>query len=94
MLFTFTDNAFEIGFLTKSRLKKLYQDGDISEHQMNTFYKAASARRFFERAFRYALDSLPHQDELLFNAQCVNWEMRRNDISDSLQHFIERLEKR
>ena len=60
MLFTFTDNAFEIGFLTKSRLKKLYQDGDISEHQMNTFYKAASARRFFERAFRYALDSLPH----------------------------------
>ena len=94
MLFIFTDNAFEIGFLTKSHLKKLHQDGDISEHQMNTFYKAASARRFFERAFRYALDSLPHQDELLFNAQCVNWEMRRNDISDSLQYFIERLEKR
>ena len=70
MLFIFTDNALEIGFLTKSRLKKLHQDGDISENQMKTFYKAA--RRFFERAFRYALDNLPHQDELLFNAQCIN----------------------
>ena len=93
MLFTFTDNALEIEFLTKSRLKKLHQDGDITEHQMKTFNKAA--RRFFERAFRYALDNLPQQDELLFNAQCINWGMRRNDnISDGLQYFIERLEKR
>ena len=60
---------------------------------MKTFYKAA--RGFFERAFRYALDNLPHQDELLFNAQCINWEMRPNDsISDGLQYFIERLDKR
>ena len=77
MLFTFTDNALEIGFLTKSRLKKLHQDGDISEHHMKTFFKAT--RRFFEGAFRYALDNLPHQDELLFNSQCINWEMRQND---------------
>ena len=63
------------------------------EHQMKTFNKAAKS--FFEEAFRYALDNLSHQDELLFNAQCINWEMRQNDeISDSLQYFIERLEKR
>ena len=59
---------------------------------MKTFYK--TARKFFEKALRYALDNLPHQDELLFNVQCINWEMRRNDISDGLQYFIERLEKR
>ena len=85
--------ALKIGFLTKSHLKKLHEDGNISEHQMNTFYKAV--RRFFEGSFGYALDNLPHQDELLFNAQYINSEMRRNDnISDSLQYFIERLEKR
>ena len=77
MLFTFTDNALEIGFLTKSSIKKLHQDGDISEHQTKTFNKAA--RRFFERAFRYAPDNLPHQDELLFSAQCSNWETRQNN---------------
>ena len=93
MFFTFTDNALKIGFLTKSRLKKLHEDSDISEHQMNTFYKAV--RRFFEGAFRYALDNLSHLDELLFNGQCFYWEMRRNDnISDGLKYFIERLEKR
>ena len=82
----------EIRFLTKSRLKKLHQDGDVSEHQMKTFYKVA--RRFFERAFRYALDNLPRQDELLFSASIYS-EMRQNDnISDGLQYFIERLEKR
>ena len=63
MLFTFIDNALMIGFLTKSRLKKLYQDDDLSEHQMKTFYKAS--RIFFEMAFWYPLDNLPHQDELL-----------------------------
>ena len=83
----------QIKFLTKSCLKKLHQDGDVSEHQMKTFYKAAG--RFFERIFRDALDNLPHQDELLFSAQCIFWEMRRNDnISDGLRYFIERLEKR
>ena len=29
MFFTSTDNALDIGFLTKSRLKKLHQEGDI-----------------------------------------------------------------
>ena len=77
MLFTFTDNALEVRFLTKSRIKKLHQDGDIYEYQMKTFNK--DARTFFERVFRYALDNLPHQDELLFSAQCSTWEMRQND---------------
>ena len=93
MLFNFTDNALAIGFLTKSHLDKLHQDRDISENQMKTFYKAA--RRFFELSFWYAIDNLPHQDELLFNAHCINWKMMQNDdISDGLQYFIERLKKR
>ena len=93
MLFTFTDTALAIGFLTKSHLKKLHEGSYISEHQMKTFYKIT--RRFFEEDFRYGLENLPHQDELLFNAQCINWEIRQNDdISDGLQYFIERLEKR
>ena len=70
MPFTFTGDALEIRFLTKSRLRKLHQDGDISEHQMKTFYKAA--RIFFEGDFRFALDNLPHQDEMLFNVQSIN----------------------
>ena len=38
----------------------------IYEHQMKTFNKAA--KKFFEKAFRYALDNLSHQDQLLFYA--------------------------
>ena len=61
-------NMFLICFYmtTKMRLRQLFDDGDISEVQRNTFYESVCA--FYVRAMEYATRNLPLNDELLKNA--------------------------
>ena len=51
---------------TRQTVNKLLQEGDISEHQHTTFFKAAKA--FSVRAAEYLLKWYPLEDELLSNA--------------------------
>ena len=37
------DNGLFVGMTTKTRLRQLFDDGDISEAQRNTFYKSVRA---------------------------------------------------
>ena len=63
-----------IGIATKQRLKKLLDDGDISERQKRIFYK--SVRSFFVDAASEALQKLPFSDEVLNHCKFVNFEVK------------------
>ena len=74
--------------ITKSCVMKLYNEGDISQSQMTTFY--ASVRAFYVRAFEYALANLPLQDDLLKNATFVNFNSRENSTFTHVEYFVQR----
>ena len=58
-----TDNSLFIGIMTRQLLRKLLNDGDISERQVTIFYEAA--RKFFVTATWYGLEHLPLNDPVL-----------------------------
>ena len=59
---------------TRSKLKKLLEEGDISSHAASKFMKGV--RVFYESAVSYALSHFPLDDELLKNAQFVDIKRR------------------
>ena len=77
-----------IGFITKQKLQKLLDDGDISEHKYATFYKAA--RIFFEKATSYLLKWCPLREELLINATWIDFTQRLQSTFSSVEYFIHR----
>ena len=75
ILFSFCSSSqLEVGFNVQCKINRMFNEGDISQHQKNQFYN--SARAFYERAFKYTLDNLPHSDKLLKHAEVINWEHR------------------
>ena len=66
----------------------MFNNGDINQHQKNKFYD--SARAFYERAFTYALDNLPHSDELLKYAEVINWEHHKVLTIDNITYVVQR----
>lgn len=65
------DSDLFIGFKTKQNLRKLLNEGDISEHNYNKFYKGA--RSFFTTAAEYIIKTYPLKDDLLKHAKFVNF---------------------
>ena len=63
ILFFCSDSQLEVGLNTRCKINRMFNNGDISQHQLNKFYNSAGV--FYERAFKYAQDNLPHSDELL-----------------------------
>ena len=63
LFFICSDSQLEVGLETRCQINQMFNNGEISQRQKNKFYN--SARAFYERAFKYALDNLPHSDELL-----------------------------
>ena len=66
----------------------MFNDGDISQYQKNKFYN--SARAFYKRAFKYALDNLPYSDELLKHEEVINWEHHKDATIDRITYFVQR----
>ena len=77
-----SDPQLEVGFERLSKINRMFDDGDTSQHQKNRFFN--SARAFYEIAFKYALDNLPHSDELLKHAEVINWEHRKDATINSI----------
>ena len=73
-----SDSQLKVGFNARCKINRMFSDGDISQHRKNKFN--ISARAFYETAFKYALDNLPHSDELLKHVDVINWEHRRLDL--------------
>ena len=83
--FICSDSQLEVGLYTRCTINQMFNDG---EHQKNKFYNSAQA--FYERAFKYALDNLPHSDELLKHAEVINWEHRKDVTINSITYFVQR----
>ena len=71
-----------------ARLKKLLDDGDISERQERIFYKAV--RSFFIDAASEALQKLPFSDEVLNHCKFVNFEVKDDCTFSSVEYFCAR----
>ena len=82
------DSQLEVGLNARCKINRKCNDGDIKQYQKNEFYY--SARAFYERAFKYALDNLPHSDELLKHAEVINWEHPKDATIDSITYFVQR----
>ena len=88
LFFICSDSQLEVGLNTRCKINQMFNDGDISQHQKNKFYN--SARAFYERAFKYALDNLPHSDKLLKHTEVINWEHRKDLTIDNITYFVQR----
>ena len=83
-----SDLQLEVGSNAQFKINRMFNDGDISQHQKIKFYN--SARTFYEGAFKYALDILPHSDQLLEHAEVINWEHHKDTTIDSIIYFVQR----
>ena len=88
LFFIFSGSQLEVGLNTRCKINQMFNDGDFSQHRKNKFYN--SARAFYERAFKHALDNLPHSDELLKHSEVINWELRKDVTIDSITYFVQR----
>ena len=82
------DNSLFVGMTTKMRLRQLFDDGDVSEAQRNTFFKSVCA--FYVRAMEYATKNLPLNDELLKNARFLDFHSRESASISQVEYFVNR----
>lgn len=88
-----TDNQLDdknifIGLVTKQKLQKLFNDGDISELSKKKFYKAV--RLFYLDAASEALQKLPFSDSVLNNSVFVNFEEKEECVFSMVELFCEK----
>ena len=79
------DSQLTIGIVTKQALKKLFEEGDISESDKKKFY--AAVREFYIDAANQAVMKFPFTDEVLNNAKFLNFEKRDTRTFDSVEFF-------
>ena len=77
-----------IGMFTRSKLRKLLDDGDLLSSDVRKFI--TGVRAFYENATSYALSHLPFEDALLKNAQFVDIMRRTDSYFEQVQYFVER----
>ena len=80
----------DVGIVTKTTVNRLHAAGDISTQKFNVFYTGAEA--FFVRAFEYACQHMPIDDDFLVNAQFVEFGCRESCSSAMPQYFAQRYE--
>ena len=77
-----SDLQLEVDLNTQCQIKRMFNNDDISQHQKNKFYNLDCS--FYKRAFKYALNNLPHSDEILKHEGVINWEHRKCATIDSI----------
>ena len=77
-----------VGISTRMLLNKCLAEGDISVQQLKKFYSAV--RQFYIVAAQYMWNNLPLNDDVLKNAQFVNWNKRRSTTFAQPSFFVER----
>ena len=84
----FLDQSVFIGLITQSTLRRCIEMGDLAPSQSKKFYD--SVRAFYVSAFEYALKNLPLNDQLLKNANFVNFTSRTDSAFTQIEYFVER----
>jgi len=82
------NDKVHIGLITRSKLRKLLDEGYISVSAQNRFLQGAIA--FYESAVTYAIANLPFVDDLLKHAQFVDIKRRLDSSFTELAYFVER----
>ena len=77
-----------IGLITRSTLHTRLDNGALAPSQSKRFYE--SVRAFYVHAFEYALKNLPLNDELLKNANFVNFTLRTDSAFAQVEYFVTR----
>ena len=82
-----TDEQLDIGFTTRTVLRKLIDDG----HDMNKVRQFfIGVRSFYVEALKYARSHLPLDDPILKNAGFVNFAQRESAQLSQIEYFIDR----
>ncbi len=84
----FADDKLSVGLITRQKLVKLHDDGDIGDQEIRNFYKAV--REFYSTASSYALKNLPISGEVLQNAQFAHFNNRLNSNFTQVLYFVSR----
>ncbi|KAK0150373.1 hypothetical protein N1851_008530 [Merluccius polli] len=83
-----TGRKLNIGFITRAKLNRLLDEGDITPQQVDSFDEAVLC--FLTSAVDYALKKLPLKEPLLKHSTFVDVRQRaESDIRDVL-YFVER----
>ena len=82
-----SDHAITIGMVTKQRLQKVLNEGDISANDERKFY--AGVQTFYIDAATQALHKLPFDDCVLNNARFLNFEIKENCTFDAVEFFAQ-----
>ena len=85
------DKDLTIGYLTNQTVNKLHQEGDITDTQKNTFFKAA--REFFMCAASYLIKWCSMTEEMLLHATWLDFEQRLQKSFISVEYFVHRFPK-
>jgi hypothetical protein len=80
-----------IGFTTKQKLDKLFNEGDISPTQKACFFEAV--RSFYTTAVKEGLAKLPINDHFLIHAKFVDFFQREQALFGDVQYFVSKFEK-
>ena len=82
-----SDSQLEVGFNARCKINRIFDNGDIRQHQKKKIYN--SARVFYERAFKYVLDNLPHSDVFFKKyTEVINWEYSKDSTIDRITYFV------
>lgn len=76
-----------IGLITKSKLNTLLNEGDITQHQWDTFMQAVVA--FYKASTTYTLKSMNLKGSLWEHATWINFFERQNARWSDVEHFCE-----
>ena len=59
----YSDSQLKVGLNARCKINRMFNDGDISQHQKYKFYNYAWT--FYKRSLKYVLDNLTHSDNNL-----------------------------
>ena len=79
------DSSIFVGLITRQKLRRLLNEGDISPRDEIKFY--SSVRAFFVDAASQALKKLPFSDDVLNNARFLNFEKREEYSFSAVEFF-------
>lgn len=79
------DSKVTVGMITKQRLRKLLDEGDISVANQRKFYEGV--RAFYVKATSQALQKLPFDDCVLNHARFLNFERKEECTFDPVEFF-------
>ena len=89
------DKDLTIGNVTKPKLRRVLDEGDISQYDVDKFYDAV--REFYETAYSYCVKWLPLDEPLYKGSRFIEFSNRSKfsfeDLTGLLQSFPKRFEK-